>query len=562
MARKFLYFFIPVATFLFFCSVSLADTEIDFTFPTPAPTVIPVITPSASTVEIPEDYVIQQEDPSKSFVALTYLNASSTEKFLTKHKLENGCTAADCASYLRGSCDESLVSAVKARVYKANETALPRILLRLAANYPVYGGVSYIECDEVPLMEDGYTLASALNFNLHGYVVSDAPVTSITATIKQGDRANGIYPYINTVTYAPESNMTCCDLDSSINTLEGKSLNSLCNFLALSTGEHTITISATTTEQTESVELISRSFKVANTSWMQLDQHYFNDNYSQAYQFFNGQTDHFLFKYKWRSPDSVKIILDSNWRSTYTVEDEFGRVHVDAQPYFNKAREFIRNTYIRVSGGRHDSKVINLWKMIDANDGSLISRFTNNKKYISHHSLGTAVDLNAHYGPNKQVPRNKDRIYEAVAHNLVYNGIETDSSGRQYYDFTYNGTYKETVQDVPTEIMNYLLYELGFYRAGFRWGYYFKTPDSMHFSLTESRRELFEEGPYAMRKVFEYIDGEENIELAVAGGLSTSTATIPSPDSSDVLPSESLPQETSVPEVLPEEITSETDLDL
>lgn len=75
----------------------------------------------------------------------------------------------------------------------------------------------------------------------------------------------------------------------------------------------------------------------------------------------------------------------------------------------------------------------------------------------------------------------------------------------QYYDFTYTGKYKNAVLDIPPEIVNYLLYELAFYRAGFRWGFYFDRADAMHFTLTESRREYFETGPYAMRKVFTYI---------------------------------------------------------
>ena len=81
----------------------------------------------------------------------------------------------------------------------------------------------------------------------------------------------------------------------------------------------------------------------------------------------------------------------------------------------------------------------------------------------------------------------------------------SDENGTKYYDFTYTGGYRNAVKEVPPEIVNYLLYELAFYRAGFRWGFYFDSSDAMHFTLTESRREYFEEGAYALRKVYEYI---------------------------------------------------------
>ena len=66
---------------------------------------------------------------------------------------------------------------------------------------------------------------------------------------------------------------------------------------------------------------------------------------------------------------------------------------------------------------------------------------------------------------------------------------------------------------VPEPLMNYLLYELAFYRAGFSWGlYYPHTCDAMHFSLSELSPSYFEEGPYAMRKVFSYIGDEATQE--------------------------------------------------
>ena len=79
--------------------------------------------------------------------------------------------------------------------------------------------------------------------------------------------------------------------------------------------------------------------------------------------------------------------------------------------------------------------------------------------------------------------------------------------GKPCYDFTYTGSAPREVKNVPEPLMNYLMYELAFYRAGFSWGaYYPHTCDAMHFTLTELSPELFTDGPYAMRKVFEYIE--------------------------------------------------------
>ena len=133
------------------------------------------------------------------------------------------------------------------------------------------------------------------------------------------------------------------------------------------------------------------------------------------------------------------------------------------------------------------------------------ARFVSSRKYVSHHSLGTVVDLNTNLSVNSQRNKNKYLIYDAVANHLTYNGIQTGEDGVRYYDFTYDGSYRGAPEDMPPAIVNYLLYELAFYRAGFRWGFYFDTADPMHYTLTESQYEYFEEGPFALRKVYEYI---------------------------------------------------------
>ena len=63
------------------------------------------------------------------------------------------------------------------------------------------------------------------------------------------------------------------------------------------------------------------------------------------------------------------------------------------------------------------------------------------------------------------------------------------------------------MKNIPEPLTNYFLYELAFFRAGFSWGvYYPHKSDAMHFTLSELSPELFTDGPYAMRKVFTYIE--------------------------------------------------------
>ena len=104
---------------------------------------------------------------------------------------------------------------------------------------------------------------------------------------------------------------------------------------------------------------------------------------------------------------------------------------------------------------------------------------------------------------------NREKIYHEVHDNLTYNGI-VEVKGKQCYDFTYTGSASKGLKGVPEPLMNYLLYELAFYRAGFSWGlYYPHTSDAMHFSLSELSPSYFTEGQYALRKVFTYIEDAE-----------------------------------------------------
>ena len=76
-----------------------------------------------------------------------------------------------------------------------------------------------------------------------------------------------------------------------------------------------------------------------------------------------------------------------------------------------------------------------------------------------------------------------------------------------YYDYTYTGDSLLWVyRNIPETVINYLLYELAFYRAGFQWGhYYVSTSDGMHFTLTDNIR-ISHDGNSGLRKVYEYIE--------------------------------------------------------
>ena len=142
-------------------------------------------------------------------------------------------------------------------------------------------------------------------------------------------------------------------------------------------------------------------------------------------------------------------------------------------------------------------------------DGILNTRFVTDRTFVSHHSFGTAIDLNAVMQANKNRLENRDLIRTEVQNCLVYNGVR-EQNGVRYYDFTYSGSYSGTYKNIPETVINYLLYELAFYRAGFGWGYYYPHAcDGMHFTPTELSPTSFEEGPYAMRKVFTYIEDME-----------------------------------------------------
>ena len=189
-------------------------------------------------------------------------------------------------------------------------------------------------------------------------------------------------------------------------------------------------------------------------------------------------------------------------------------MHSDAVPYFEAANHYLENTYVCVTiinprTGNTTEGRVTLLKDLMEKETTYVPRFQSNLEYVSHHTLGTAIDVNDNMYPNFNILSNHDLVGSEVKQHLVYNGIKTAEDGRQYYDFTYDGSYSAKYQRVPKTIINYLLYELAFFRAGFQWGYYYETAcDGMHFMLTENDINRHMHTDIGLRKVYEYIDPE------------------------------------------------------
>lgn len=374
-------------------------------------------------------------------------------------------------------------------------------------------GIQFQPCLEVPLMQEGEELQKRLDFNIHGSVYCDCALTSVTASFESLGDADGD---TETVTFDPAANVRGYSLESETQPLEGKALDTLFDISGLSAGRYRFTLTATSVEQTEPVTLYSAECAIVKTDRLLLTQNKFDDNYFEALKFFDGDTDKFIFHYSLK--DTRSIATENDWRETYIVESSLGRVNLAAVPYFELANYYLENTYVRVNtisaktGKETEGRVTRLEKLI-SKEYTYVPRFQSNMQYVSHHTLGTAIDVNDDLYPNKNIITNHELIGDDVKNHLVYNGIQTDEDGLQYYDFTYDGTYSGKFARVPKTIINYLLYELAFFRAGFQWGYYYETAcDAMHFTLSEMDINRHMHSDIGLRKIYEYIDNSVSLD--------------------------------------------------
>lgn len=359
--------------------------------------------------------------------------------------------------------------------------------------------------DPMPVQNDRLKFGSG--FKLRGTVQSNYPLLSVSMRITCAFSEDPRYPYVQTVTLDPDKLVYSYPLDDEL-TLEGSSLDSLTQFSALDVGIHTLTLYATSTGEPVPQQLFQTQFYILSDQWKTISKSDFSNNsYQTAIDFFKS-TDEFLYRYQW--VDARYIVADPDWEVEHIISYEClpgrepWRIHGLALPYYRKASFYLNNVHVRVSGTNGDSGVLLLRDLIDTYNGSYCSRFTSSEKSISHHAFGTASDINGGMGANDNQKENIELINTEVRDKLAYNGIKTEN-GVSYYDYTYSGdSLIWTFQSIPETVINYILYELAFYRAGFQWGhYYVSTSDGMHFTLTDNIR-ISHDGNDGLRKVFDY----------------------------------------------------------
>ena len=369
--------------------------------------------------------------------------------------------------------------------------------------------LAFLSSADFPLPDLSTQIQKGRPFWVNGVVSAPAALSVVRAQILD---SKGKVAAEGVKTFSPEENVQSYELLDLTFSKDVDCVAEALKFQTLPVGKYTLRILAAQAGAEEQL-LAESQFQVTNETWLQLQPNNLRGNYTTALAFF-GSPERFMFRYRIQS-GSTKITIDPEWVSQYVGEATClnGRkwvCHVDAVPYFEQACRYMENTYIHIAGKTFDTGALKLSSLVGKMDGTMIRRFTNSNEFLSHHSFGTAVDINAHYASQKDILANREKIYNEVTNNLTYNGIVT-VGGKACYDFTYTGTARREIRNVPEPLMNYFLYELAFFRAGFSWGvYYPHTSDAMHFTLSELSPSLFTDGPYAMRKVFTYVeDGAE-----------------------------------------------------
>ncbi len=365
------------------------------------------------------------------------------------------------------------------------------------------GSISFAESENFPLPTVDGPIPKGHPFWIDGTVRSKAPLVSVCAVIRN---SKGNVAETAEQTFRQSENVTEYQLLDITFSKDVRCLSEKIRFSALPAGTFTLVLTAKDANGYEAT-LASAKFTVTSDTWITLLPNNLRGNYTDALRFF-GSPERFLFRYKFGSGRSITVA--SSWRSKYCsyvtgVNGKRWNCHIDAVPYFTLATHYIENTYVRIHGTNGDTGAVRLSDLLTFN-GSLVQRYVSSLDFISHHSFGTAIDVNASTPSHKNKLENREKIYHEVADNLTYNGLRK-SGGKICYDFSYSGSADNGPEGVPEPLLNYLLYELGFYRAGFSWGlYYPHTCDGMHFTLSELSPSYFTDGPYAMRKVFSYLD--------------------------------------------------------
>ena len=367
------------------------------------------------------------------------------------------------------------------------------------------GSVTFKESKSLPM--PGYydeDIPQGQPFTFGGVVKSDDPLLEVKLVITSSGGSSVSYA----VSFDASDNVKSVELvDPTFPSSGNKSLTAKAKFENLSAGSYTFGLYATTTKNSN-ILLLSRGFKIVGGTWRQLISNNLRNNYAYALQFFGSRSE-FMFTYKWDS--GRQIVVESSWTSEHitSVTSPSGKkwvVHRKAAQYFQRAFGYLESSCVRVHGTNGDSGVLRLWDLVSTFDGTFNTRFVSDRSFVSHHAFATAVDLNASMDANVNSMSNRALIKSEVGAHLTYNGIKTADNGTRYYDFTYDGSHSNKYKGVPTTVINYLLYELAFYRAGFNWGYYYPhTCDGMHFGLSEVSSEIHDTSPRSLRKVYSYI---------------------------------------------------------
>ena len=362
--------------------------------------------------------------------------------------------------------------------------------------------IVFIESEELHLPDLTEDLQFGQLFNLRGTVISENPLEKVTVKITSENGTDSICPFTGEITFSGGPVYEYA-LENKESPDGGKSVNDIVPFTKFAPGRHDFILSASDGEN--EIVIASTQFNIVKNECLQLISNNFRDNYSQALKFF-GDPEKFMFRYKW--DEGRNIITDPAWVKKYITSfkgfnGKWWTVHKDALPYFKNALDYMDTTYLRVHGAGHDSGIIKLSALVKSFNGTYVSRFVSDKTFISHHAFGTAVDINAGTKPFNNSTENWEIIKNETG-KLAYNGIN-EYKNIKYYDFTYNGSWNEYYNGVPESLLNYLIYELAFYRAGFSWGYYYPhTCDGMHFTLTDLDKSMHENPGTGLRKVFSY----------------------------------------------------------
>ena len=369
--------------------------------------------------------------------------------------------------------------------------------------------IRFIPNESLPLPNTRENVPQGQPFTFGGVVRAEDPIIAVTANIQWANGHTDSYG----VYFDPAQNKTSVELfDKTFPKTGNASLSAKVKMEELPAGNYVFYLYASTTK-TQYVLLSCTSFKVVDSEWRELISNNLRNSYAYALSFFGSRSE-FMFTYRWKSSTGRDIELQGGIAAyeqahmTMVENPSGGRweVHKKAAPYYNRAVNYIKTTFVRVHGTNGDSGVIRLAYLISSFDGIWNPRFVSDRSFISHHAFGTAIDLNASMDANVNTLSNRDLIRKEVGTHLIYNGIKTAPDGTQYYDFTYDGSHSSLYRGIPTTCINYLLYELAFYRAGFNWGYYYDHAcDAMHFGLSEFSADVHNTSSRSLRKVYSYI---------------------------------------------------------